>query len=181
MGKTYVNVVWTAVVFTSTQSIARSHRSYIPVRNNTIWNSLLCSHDCRRVKVQSQPRTQQANVLQSIYFWRARLYLCPPLWLELEMTQGTWLWCHVHVCDTTTFHLLFQVIVLICHFYLHHWMFWLPLFANTCTVKIFYFHCSRKNSSILQDVGKRKFSRIHLGAPSSLDHWAVPAQEVGPL
>lgn len=43
MGKTYVNVVWTAVVFTSTQSIARSHRSYIPVRNNTIWNSLLCS------------------------------------------------------------------------------------------------------------------------------------------
>lgn len=24
-------------------SIARSHRSYIPVRNNTIWNSLLCS------------------------------------------------------------------------------------------------------------------------------------------
>ena len=39
-------------------------------------------------------------------------------------------------------------------FYLHHWMFWLPLFANT--VKIFYFHCSRKNSSILQDVRKKE-------------------------
>ena len=24
----------------------------------------------------------------------------PPLWLELEMTQGALLWCHVHVCVT---------------------------------------------------------------------------------